>query len=226
MDGKPEVKIGEWIQKGFELYKNNLPVLIPASLITLLLSSVTGGILYGPLAAGMILIVFALLDGAEPRPTAGDVFKGFDFFLQTLLFFLVWGILGFAGFLILFFIPCFGQLLSPLFLLVLQTAILFGLILIVDRRLDFWEASRISFEKVRANFLPFLGLAVLASLIGSLGAILCGIGIFLTFPIYVTTLVVAYRDTFADGASETAETPSALEPPEAPEADSSEAPRE
>ena len=69
--------------------------------------------------------------------------------------------------------------------------------MITDRDMGFWEASTTSMDAVKTNFWPFLGLTVVASVIGSLGAILLGIGIVLTLPINFCILAVAYRAVFS-----------------------------
>jgi hypothetical protein len=48
---KVEVKFGEWIEEGFNLYKANFGPLVLASLLAILLSSVSFGILTGPMMA-------------------------------------------------------------------------------------------------------------------------------------------------------------------------------
>ena len=75
---KVEVKFGDWIQAGFNLWKDNLALLIVAALIAILLSCVTVGILAGPMMAGLIMISLALVDKKEPKPQSGDVFQGFQ----------------------------------------------------------------------------------------------------------------------------------------------------
>jgi mannitol-specific phosphotransferase system IIBC component len=40
---KVEVKFGEWIENGFNLYKNNFGILVLASLVAVVLSAVTVG---------------------------------------------------------------------------------------------------------------------------------------------------------------------------------------
>ncbi len=45
---KVDVKIVKWIEEGFTLYKNNFATLVLASVIALVLSTVTIGILAGP----------------------------------------------------------------------------------------------------------------------------------------------------------------------------------
>jgi hypothetical protein len=192
-------KFGDWIKEGFDLYKTNFGALILPSLIAFLLSVVTLGILSGPMFSGLILIVLKLRDGGHPAPTAGDVFQGFQFFLPSFLFCIVWGIILSVASLILGLIPCLGQVLSICFCLAASAFLMFGLFLIVDKKMDFWPASMASIEKVKPGFFPFLGLSVVASILGQIGAIACGIGIFLTLPLYFTILAVTYRDVFKNG---------------------------
>jgi len=80
--------------------------------------------------------------------------------------------------------------------IVLETALMFGLFLIVDKKMEFWPASMLSMNVVKPHFFPFLGLLVVAMLIGHVGAIACGIGVIVTMPIAVCILAVAYRNVF------------------------------
>ncbi len=195
-------KFGDWIKEGFFIYKNNLGVLILSSLIAVLLTVVTLGILSGPMIAGLIMIVIRLRDGKQPPPVVKDVFDGFRFFLPTFLFILVWFVLIFVACVILSFIPCIGTLLSVCLSVAANAFLMFGLFLIVERNMDFWSASMASIEKVKPAFFPFLGLALVAGIIGQIGAIACGIGVIVTMPINYTILAVTYRDVFgSDGAS-------------------------
>ena len=195
---KVEVKFGEWFDKGFSLYKENLGTLVLASLIALVLSAVTLGILAGPMLAGIILITLGFFDKKEPKPEVGNVFKGFDYFLNSLLFVVVWGVAVLVVSFILALIPCIGQLASLCVIYVVQAFLMFGLFLIVDKRMEFWPASMESFDKVKTNFWPFLGLSVVTSIIASIGAIACGIGVAITAPIQACVLTVAYRDVFGE----------------------------
>ena len=199
---KAEVRLSEWIEKGFNLYKQNFGVLVLASLIACVISAVTLGILSGPMFAGMLLITLRLFDNEEPKPEVGQVFKGFDFFLNSFLFVLVWGVAFFLASLILAFIPFLGQILSIFLFYAAQTALMFGLFLIVDRKMDFWPASVESFNRVKTNFWPFFGLSVVSGIIGGIGAIVCGIGIVITAPIHACILTVAYRSVFSESGTE------------------------
>ena len=210
---KIDVKIFEWIEQGWNLYKNNFGLLVLASVIALVLSTITIGILTGPMIAGLIIVTLQLLRKEEPKPDAGRVFKGFSYFLNSLLFMVIWGLAILIGSAILSIFPIIGQLLSLFFIYAAQAFLMFGLYLIVDKQMNFWPASQESIQTVKTNFWPFLGLSTVASIIGSLGGIALGIGIVLTIPIQVCILAVAYEDIFgASGQSSTPEFTSSQEP--------------
>ena len=194
-ESKPEVKFDAWIRRGFEVYRDNIVVLAPASLIICIISFVTIGILTGPMMAGLVWIILSLMDRKEPKPQIGDVFKGFDFLLNSFLFFLVWGI---AGLVICWVgsLTCLGGPLIAPALFALSTFLMFGVFLIVDRKMDFWPASTASMDMVKKNFLPFAGLMLLASLMGYAGILACGIGVIVTMPLTFCVLAAAYRDIF------------------------------
>jgi len=198
---KVQVKFGDWIERGFHLYKNNFGALVLASVLVVVLSTVTIGILAGPMLAGLALVILALLDKKSPAPDAGAVFKGFNYFLNSLLFVVVWGIAIFIGSIILGVIPVVGQLASIFFVYAAQAFLMFAMFLIVDRHMDFWPASMESINTVKSNFWPFFGVSTVAGIIGSIGAIAFGVGIVLTLPIQGCILAVAYRDVYGGSAN-------------------------
>ena len=199
-EGKVDVKFSEWIQQGWELYKANIGVWIVASLLAIVISVATLGILSGPMMAGLAWMALVLVDRKEPKPQMGDVFKGFDYFLQSFLFFLVWGVIMLAVS-VVSLIPCIGTLVVIVVSIALHTALMFGVFLIVDKKMEFWPASMLSLNVVKPNFFPFLGLLVVAMLIGHVGVIACGIGVIVTMPIAVCILAVAYRNVFGAQAA-------------------------
>ncbi len=194
------IKFSEWIQDGFALYKQSIGIWIGASALAVLISLVSFGLLAGPLMAGLSWMALAMADRKTPAPQVGDVFKGFDWFLQSFLFHIVWGILLMAVSFVLNFIFCIGTVLSIAVNVAVSTAIMFGLFLIVDRKLDFWPASLASWEAVKPRLFPMLGLYVVSAVIGLCGLIACGIGVIATLPIMVCILAVAYRDVFGQPA--------------------------
>ena len=199
---KVDVKFGEWIEKGFNLYKENFGILVLVSLIAVVVSAITVGVLAGPMAAGVLLVVFQLHDRKEPKPEVGTLLKGFDFFLNSFLFFIVWGVAIFVVSLILGLVPCIGQVASLFVVFVAHALLMFGMFLIVDRNMEFWPASVESFNMVKRNFWPFLGFSIVSNLIGSIGAVACGIGVVFTLPIQICILMVAYREIFDGNAVE------------------------
>ncbi len=200
---KIEVKFSQWIQQGFDLFKENALVLIIATLLAVVIGGATGGILTGPMLAGVLLIALNLLDKKEPKPDIGAVFKGFDYFLNTFLFWLVWSVLAFVAVGLLSMIVCVGQVLSVLLIIGLKTLLMFALFLIVDRRMEFWPASMESIRRVKGSFFPLLGFVVVVMVIGMVGAIACGIGVVVTLPIAICCLTVAYRDVFGPAPTPT-----------------------
>ena len=200
---KVQVNFGDWIEKGFILYKDNFGTLVLASIIAVVLSVVTVGILAGPMIAGLSMVILDLLNKKEPKPEAGKVFKGFDYFLNSFLFVVVWGLAIIIGSLILGIIPLIGQLASIFFAYAAQAFLMFGFFLIVDGQMDFQAASMESINTVKTNFWPFFGVSAVAGIIGSIGAIACGIGIVFTIPIQGCILAVAYREVYgrAEGSN-------------------------
>ena len=191
-----QIKFVDWIEKGFNLYKENFATLVLASIFVVVLGALTVGILAGPLLAGLAIVTLELLDQKEPKPDAGRVFKGFNYFLTSFLFFVFWGTAILIGSVILGIIPVLGQLASIFFVYAAQAFLMFGIFLIVDRKRDFWSASMESINTVKINFWPFFALSTVAAIIGSIGAIALGIGIVFTLPIQGCILTVAYREVF------------------------------
>lgn len=198
---KYEAKFGDWIQQGFNLFKDNMGLLIPASILAFVVSILSVGILAGPMMAGMTAIVLALIDKKEPKPQAGDMFKGFQWFLPSFLFVLVWCVVPHVLLMAIHRIPFLGMCAGPLLGLGLtfglMPLLMFAVFLIVDRKMDFWPASMASIDMVKDHFLPLLGLYVISAIIGAIGIVACFIGIVVTASITPCILAVAYREITA-----------------------------
>ncbi|MBU0679007.1 MAG: hypothetical protein KJ626_12925 [Verrucomicrobia bacterium] len=194
---KPEVKFGDWIEAGFNLWKPHIGNLVVVSLIALLLSFTI--ILAAPMMAGLVLIALKIHDDPKSKVEISDLFKGFDYFVQSLLFVLALIVL-FVVLMIVQFLPCIGSLIYMAAAIIVQALVAFAMFLIVDRKMDFWPATMASVDLVKQNLWPFVGLTLVASIIGQIGAVACGIGIIVTLPINYLILAVAYRACFS-GAS-------------------------
>ena len=200
-----KVDIGGWMTEAWEVYKANFGLLCVATLLAGLLGGFTCGVLMGPMWAGLAMILLRLLRREQPVPQIGDLFKGFDFFLQALLLVVVIGVAG----AVVSFVPVVGAVAPTL----LAPLVMFAMFLIVDRKLEFWPAIQASFEKAKQEYVSLLVLSLVAGLISAAGMILCGIGVILTAPFGAIVSAVAYRHLFEDAAAAPA-----AEAPTAPQA--------
>ncbi|MDD2239299.1 MAG: hypothetical protein PHO14_10700 [Kiritimatiellae bacterium] len=183
-----KVDVGGWINEAFELYKTNFGLLCLATLVAGLLGAFTCGVLAGPMFAGVIMIILRVSRQTEPKPQIGDVFKGFDFFLQALLLVVVLAV----AYGVLSFLPVIGGVAG----LLIAPLVMFAMPLIVDQKQEFWPAIQASYEKAKEDYVSLLVITLLGSLISSLGLLLCGVGVILTAPFGAILSVVAYRHLF------------------------------
>jgi hypothetical protein len=183
-----KVDVGGWINEAFELYKTNFGLLCLATLVAGLLGAFTCGVLAGPMFAGVIMIILRVSRQTEPKPQIGDVFKGFDYFLQALLLVVVLAV----AYGVLSFLPVIGGVAG----LLIAPLVMFAMPLIVDQKQEFWPAIQASYEKAKEDYVSLLVITLLGSLISSLGLLLCGVGVILTAPFGAILSVVAYRHLF------------------------------
>jgi hypothetical protein len=202
-----KVDIGGWISEAWELYKANFALICVSTLVVALLGAFTCGVLAGPLWAGLVMILLRLMRKGQPVPQIGDVFKGFDLFLQALLLFLVVGL----AFAVVGSVPVIGPvaptLISPL--------VMFAMFLVVDKKLEFWPAIQASFEKAKEEYVSLLVLSLVAGLISAAGLILCGIGVILTAPFGAVVSAVAYKHLFEGPEAEAIPVVEAIPVPQA-----------
>lgn len=206
-----DVRMESWIKQGLDLYKGQLGLLVLSTLIAVLVSVFTLGLLAGPMAAGLYWVVFRLLERQEPAPQATDVFKGFDVFLPAFLFGIGFIIVNFLIHALLDFIPIIGWLASVAASTALSAMTLFVLPLIMEQRMDLKSALEKSVQIVQPSLLPFMLFSFVVGIIGGIGIIGCGIGILFTLPIASCAVAIAYRDTLG-GSGVTADAPPASPP--------------
>jgi len=77
---KKEFDISKCFSDGWELFKNNMSVLILGYLIVAVISGLTLGVLAGPLLVGYLWMVDRLIKNDPEKPSAGDVLKGMSKF--------------------------------------------------------------------------------------------------------------------------------------------------
>lgn len=197
----PTIDIGKTLTAAFNLYKENITTLMLATLLGGIISMFTFGILGGPMMAGLALINLALIDKSQPKPDIGMIFKGFNYFVPALVFFILYMVALFIGNIILGLIPLLGMILPTLYGMALSTFTMFTILNIVDRKMDAIPAIQASVETIKTNFWIFLGLNIVAAVISSLGAFACLVGVIVTAPMYMATVTLAYREVFPAGGA-------------------------
>ncbi len=94
----------------------------------------------------------------------------------------------------------FGELLVYLTVVIVIQLLIFPFFLapliLVDQKLSVAEAAMKSWQQVGMLYFRALAFYIVIGIIGVSGAVLCGIGIIFTLPLYQLTVAVAYRDCF------------------------------
>ena len=145
-------------------------------------TSILGILLSGPLLGGLYLYFLKKI-----RREAAGVETAFTGFRQPLPHLVIAGFL--ASLLTVLGFLCL--ILPGVYLFV---AWIFTFPLIVDRRLDFWPAMRLSRKIISKHWWNFLGFLIVLGLINVAGMAACGVGLFITFPVTFAALTYAYED--------------------------------
>jgi hypothetical protein len=103
--------------------------------------------------------------------------------------------------------------------LVIAGLLMFTIPLIVDKRLGATEAMSLSWNTLKGQALMATVFYFVVAIIGGLGAMLCGIGLLFTFPLFILSVAVLYRDFFMGQttAGPAVSPPGAYPPPPIPE---------
>jgi len=185
-----KMEIGAELSKGWRLFQADMGVLIVGGILATVVSAVTCGLLAGPLMVGMLLIAQRLLKNDPVKPQAGDVFKGFDSFVQALLL----SVIATVAIMVLSILPIIGQLAG----LIVCAVMMWALVFIAYEKATAIDAIKKVFELAKSgSFTVPLVFAVIASLIGSLGAIVCVVGIFFTLPLTYCLMACCYATLFS-----------------------------
>ncbi|MBU6402335.1 MAG: DUF4339 domain-containing protein, partial [Verrucomicrobia bacterium] len=156
----------------------------PTAAAVVLLGSLAGSLLYGIFYGGLYLFYLKLIRGEAVNP--GTLFAGFGPAAPSLV----------AGSLVMTALTLLGVACCLLPGIYLSVSWLFTFPLIIDKQLGFWAAMELSRKQVNRHWWLVFALAVVAGLIGMAGVVVCCIGVFVTVPISLGTLMYAYEDLF------------------------------
>jgi hypothetical protein len=170
---------GKWMGEGWDLVKQDMGNYVLMSLIFFLLNGVP--FIQGALIAGFHIYTMKKIMGR--RAEFADLFKGFNFFIPTLVAALLIGI--FTG---------LGALLCIIPGLVVAAMYKFTYLFIVDKQMDFWPAMQASHAVVKNDYFGFTMFLLLAFLVNVVGFFCCFVGLLVTVPATIAAITVAYKE--------------------------------
>ncbi|CAA7385894.1 hypothetical protein [Chryseobacterium fistulae] len=204
-----DFKFNEYLSKGYELLKKDFGNIFLAVLFCIIMSIIP---FCGFLAMGNLYKFLKKISKGQ-QASAGEIFN-FDnftpyFILQLII---IGGVLLFyipmlfmlpmiksghepSENFLLFFIPYFAILYVAVVIISLKGFYIPGLISLGGVK-DIKTAWNISVVMSKNNLLSIFLFSLVVSILGQLGIILCGIGVFLTIPFIYTAHYYAFEDAF------------------------------
>ncbi|MEI8031992.1 MAG: hypothetical protein WCH05_01400 [Chlorobiaceae bacterium] len=189
INGGYDVDVSGYIRRAWEMFREHVGEFIGFTLIVIVLSSLSshpfGSLLFSalatPLYAGYAIVAFKLSVGQEIE--FSDFFKGFNYFLPLFLAGLAMGLLVSVGFVLL--------ILPGIYLAVGYT---FAIYLIVDHRMEFWQAMETSRKIVTKHWFRILWVGVVLAAVNLLGLLALGVGLLVSLPVSACAAAIAYRE--------------------------------
>ncbi len=215
------------MKEGWALIKDQYWLFFGISLVGLLIGGAVPIVLLGPMMVGIFICIFRRMR-REPVEF-GMLFKGFDHFVQGLIV-AVLKIVPMIILMIPFYIIMFAVMftimprgqatpdetskfmftffgLEMVFAVVvitvsilIETLFMFAFPLVADRNLPGFDAVKLGFRAVKANFGGVLGLMLLNALLGFVGVLCCVVGLYLYLPVSFASYAIAYRRVFPEVA--------------------------
>jgi len=215
----------ECLKASWELIKDQYWLFFGLVLVGMIIGgAVPFGILMGPMMCGIFLTYFRKRKGLPIE--FGTMFKGFDYFGQSLIAALLhvvpltMVILGAYIFMYIgmfaamfaaaaagedaapvagigfFFVLILFYIVVLLLVILISIGFTFAYPLIVDRNMSGFDAVKLSFRAAFANFWRLFGLNLLGGLLGMVGLLLCIVGVYLVMPITLGASAIAYEQVF------------------------------
>ncbi len=220
------IKPLECLKQGWALIKDQYWLFLGIVFVGLFIGGAVPIVLMGPMMVGIYLCFFRRMRG-EPVEF-GNLFKGFDYFVQGLIAALIQMIpiivVMVPAYIIMFALmmtsmPRGGrmdpdessrfvftflgfELVFVLVMVVVGIAVniffMFAFPLVADRGLSGLDAVKLSIKAGKANFAGILTLLLLNFVMGILGVLACYVGVFFIMPISFASYAVAYRRVFPE----------------------------
>lgn len=216
---KGVVKPLECFKEGWELIKDRYWLFFFITAVGFIIASVIPFCIV--LGAMMCGIYYPLFEKSEGRNVEfGQLFKGFDKFMPSLIATLPWAIPLQIGFLVAY-IPLVAvqpmlesKMATPetvFSILIFSSGALIVLLIIwaffhpflmfvyqiiTEHQISGWQAFKLGIKSVWENLGGVVGLLVLNVISYSVGALFCGIGAYFVLPLIFANTFVAYRKVF------------------------------
>lgn len=215
---KGQPSIGTTFKRGLDVYKKNFVPIFVATLLALVIGGVSCGICSAPLLCGVLAMILAVMRNGDTKLEIGDVFKGFQKFAPAFVSALVIGLINFVVCTILGLIPILGIVAVIVIGYVIVPAVLtWALFLVTDQDATIGEAITVPLKLLRdKRFWNIILVVFVASLAGSVGAVACGIGLFVTLPFAYCMIAAAYEEVYSGSAPAEAAAPEAPATAETP----------
>ncbi|HDP99501.1 MAG TPA: hypothetical protein ENN22_10020 [bacterium] len=184
-----KINIAKWINEGWDIVMANFAEFFIISLIYVIVLIATSSTLIvkflftGPLTVGVFLIIFNKMRGKPIQ--IGDIAKGFNFFVAAVLADILVTVLVGLGFIFLI-IP--GIILSAMYM--------FTFPLILEKKMDFWQAMETSRKLVTKNLFELSVFMLMLYILMFVGFLLFLVGFLVALPITFAAIAAAYRDLF------------------------------
>jgi len=185
------VNVQDYIVQGWEMFRANIGEFVGFTLIIFAVSaasslfysasSIVFSAIGAALYAGYSIAAFRLLSG---QPILfNDFFKGFNYFLPLFLASLATSILVSIG-LVLLLVPG----------IYLAIGYMFTTFLVIDYRMEFWQAMETSRKIITRNWFAFFGFAFALLALNFLGMLALGVGLLVTIPVISCAAAIAYKE--------------------------------
>lgn len=177
--------MSDCVSIGFAVFKRNPLTHIISTLLVSFVGGATMGVLTGPMMVGYMRMIEKEVQGGKAE--VGEIFQGFDDFVPALVAILISGLVASIGF---FFCFLPGLLVVAL----IPTSVY----LVACGEKDGTEAFKKAWVVVKENLLSACLCMLVLSFVGSVGSLLCGVGILLTMPIAMIGMQVMAKQLVDD----------------------------
>ena len=196
--------VGTTFNRGWEIYKKNFMPLMLATFLTIVIGVLTCGICSAPLFCGLLSMILVALRSEGTALKAGDIFNGFKKFMPAFVSWLVLSTINAAVCSILLVIPFVGWVAYAVVCCAVTPAVLvWSSLLVADQDASIGDAIATPLKLVgNKQFWSIILVSFVATLVGGLGAIACGIGMFVTLPFAYCMIAAAYEQAYSGAAAD------------------------